>query len=131
MIKATLRRAYQDARVTLGILQFDLSDPFFTLENPFHQDGIDSLIPAGTYKCVPYSSAKFPSAYKVMSVPGRTDILIHVGNFESDTAGCILLGQSAGKLGSKLAVMESKAAMDRFCKILDKQEFMLTIKDPS
>lgn len=31
--------------------------------------------------------------FEVMSVPGHQGILLHVGNFNEDSSGCILLGK--------------------------------------
>ena len=53
----------------------------------------DSCIPAGRYvlERTIYHKHGFPT-FEVTGVPGRSRILIHPGNTEEDTAGCILVG---------------------------------------
>lgn len=63
-------------------------------------------------------------------MPGRSHILIHVGNTTDDTQGCPLIGSRVGVLGGKLAVLASKAAFDEFMAELDGvDEFILGIID--
>ena len=127
----TLIRAFQDWSVTLGMLQIEgvKHAPIFTLENPKRDTHIDSLIPAGTYTCRPYSSEKYPDVYEICDVPGRTYILIHAGNFEADTTGCVLVGLSAGVMKNQAAVMQSRQAMDQLRKLIGDQEFTLQVVD--
>lgn len=129
MREVLIRRAWNDSRATLGMLTIKncTHDPFFTLENPQRYSEADSCIRTGFYECVPYSGTKYKNVYLVKDVLGRSDILIHWGNFESDTLGCILLGNSAGMLGGKPAVMDSKAAFKRFRDIIGDESFDLTI----
>lgn len=69
-----------------------------------------SCIPPGTYDCVAHTSKSFGSCFLVKDVPGRSDILLHVGNWAgmkgvpgvlSDTEGCILPGVSVGVVFDK------------------------------
>ena len=130
-MKLTLVRAFQDVSVTLGMIQIEgvKHAPIFSLENPKRDTKIDALIPAGVYTCKPYSSAKYPDVYEICDVPGRTYILIHAGNFEADTTGCVLVGLSAGILREKVAVMQSKQAMAELLKLIGRQEFTLQVVD--
>jgi len=41
-----------------------------------------------------HESPRFGDSIWVRGVPGRSEILIHAGNFVSDTAGCILVGDT-------------------------------------
>ena len=61
----------------------------------------------GTYNAVVTMSPHLGmETYELQSVPGRTDIRIHIGNYagdvsagmRSDILGCILLGSSIGVL---------------------------------
>lgn len=60
-----------------------------------------SCIKAGNYDVIPHNSPTFGRCFKILDVPDRDDILIHVGNFaassnpktgSSDTQGCQLPG---------------------------------------
>lgn len=53
----------------------------------------------------------------VVDVPDRTDILIHPGNFPSDTLGCILVGQTKGTD----YIGESRAAFDKLWPIIQER----------
>ena len=66
----------------------------------------ETRIPAGTYKLKLREHGGFYTRYtarwswhkgmiEVMDVPGFTDILMHLGNKDDDTAGCILVGNTA------------------------------------
>lgn len=131
MIEVRMQRSFQDKRVTIGMLRVvgQEHDPIYTLENPLRDK--DSCIPAGIYTCVPYTSSKHSDVYEVTDVPGRSYILFHSGNFESDTLGCILVGNISGILLNQPAVMDSKACMDRLKKLLGKNDFRLILSDIS
>lgn len=66
-----------------------------TLELPYVMNltGI-SCIPKGNYTVVPRYSDKYKNHYHVLDVHNRTHILIHVGNYKTQTEGCILIGES-------------------------------------
>jgi hypothetical protein len=104
-------------------------EPIFTLENPLRQTDFDSRIDAGEYICEPYSGTKFKNVYKVMDVPRREDILIHAGNKERDTEGCILLGLTAETMKEEPVVTMSKIAMDYFRDLIGPEKFKLRILD--
>lgn len=54
----------------------------------------ESCIPAGTYSVTKAVSPKFgEGTFKLHEVSGRSNILIHQGNFTRDIEGCILLGE--------------------------------------
>lgn len=118
--------------VTMGMVTVSgrFHKPIFTLENPWLDNKqFMSCIPVGTYHCVPYSGTKYKGVYKVLNVPDRKDILIHWGNWEKDTMGCILLGFGAGMLSRKPAVTNSKIAVKYFKDVLDYQPFDLVIEE--
>ena len=131
MIIVNLTRSYKTDEVTLGMLQVAgvKHPPIFTLENPWKLNKIDiSCIPTGMYLCKPYTSSKYPDVYELQKVTDRSKILIHSGNTEKDTSGCILLGLSAGELNSSPAVLNSRGALKLFRSILGKQDFLIDIK---
>lgn len=129
MIEVFLKRGWSDSRATLGMLTIKdvYHDPFFTLENPARASATDSRIPAGFYNAAPFSSPQHPVAYQVLNVPGRSNILIHPGNFERDTLGCILLGDSLAVLHKDPMVGQSQMAMKRFRQLVGPSLFSLTI----
>jgi len=57
-----------------------------------------SCIPAGKYMCKVRQSDKYGTHLHIQDVPGRSMILMHYGNYNSDTKGCILVGEKFAKL---------------------------------
>lgn len=94
-----------------------------------------SCIPEGTYECAVANSPKFGSVYHLVEVPGRSDILIHHGNFvgdwgvslKSDSEGCILLGRAIGEIAGQKALLSSKDALRAFTSEMDGAPFTLVI----
>lgn len=77
-----------------------------TLEHSFAQedgDGYKPKVPPGTYRCIRGThrlhDLKPFDTFEVMKVPGATGILFHVGNYNKDSEGCILLGSTTGPTG--------------------------------
>lgn len=94
---------------TLGLLFINGKFECYTLEDE-HRDikvKAETRIQAGTYQIKlrtvgPHHtrySKKFPDIHKgmlhVQDVPNFTHILIHIGNDDDDTAGCLLVGDSS------------------------------------
>ena len=125
----TLKRTQHLDNATIGILTIGdiVTDTIFTLENPKRDK--DSRIPAGTYACSPYSGTKYKDVYIIENVPNRSAILFHWGNTEKDTLGCILLGNTLGKIGVDPAIFQSKKCFERFRSIIGNNSFNLTIED--
>lgn len=134
-MEAILFRIKDTGKETLGMLFVFNPDLTFwscyTLERPWLQNQIGiSCIPKGVYKCKMTHSPKFQKmTYQLMSVPNRSAIRIHSGNYNSDIEGCILLGnklQDINKDG-QLDVVNSTATIKAFEKLLNNQDFTLTI----
>lgn len=108
--------------VLTGENEFQLS----TLEHSF--EGKPAL-PYGLYRCQrgKHKLAKMIfsfETFEVMNVPGHTGILFHVGNYNHDSEGCILLGLNA----MDCAVTNSREAFKSFMKAQDGlDEFQLTV----
>lgn len=111
-----LVRYYQNDKRTLGCLSDASRDlVLYTLElaDRRNQQGV-SCIPAGEYQVVQWESPSKGKCLLVKDVPGRENILIHVGNTEKDTEGCILVGMCAGSFNNNISVQQivySKAAL--------------------
>ncbi len=83
-----------------------------------------SCIPPGRYVCRPHKSPSHGDCFIVAGVKGRTDILIHTGNWAGlkkfgalgDTEGCILPGKAVRKIQhssgtSQIGVTASRRTM--------------------
>ncbi len=122
-----LDRAYLTT-CTMGVLSV-IEREFYTIEKPWrNNEKFKSCIPEGTYECVSYTSDKFPDVWEIKEVPGRSDILIHDGNFEQDVEGCIAVGLLISK--TYQMVINSDKAIEMLRSILP-EKFTITIKTRS
>lgn len=68
---------------------------FVTLEPSWKNNAIGkSCIPLGKYNVTPRYSAKYKQHFIVEDTEPRSYILIHIGNYRSNSTGCILVGKS-------------------------------------
>ena len=67
--------------------------------------------------------------FQLMDVPNHTGILFHVGNYNDDSEGCILLGESIGSTTSnQIMIMSSHLAFAKFMSLQGGAEsFYLTV----
>lgn len=125
MTTLRLRRIEQDDHATLGDLFFGDKLIAYTLENRAPKvAGIKepgkSRIPAGTYSLGLRQEGGFYNRYTKrwdwhgpmveILLPGWQYVLIHCGNYHTDTDGCILVGESYGDSDRGLAVWKSRTA---------------------
>lgn len=112
-MKLQLLRIHTDGDYTNGIL-FQVCDDesreflCYTLEDQHQDEKVmhETRIPAGTYKIDFRNVGGFNNRYKkrfkdihkgmleITDVPGFKYILIHCGNTDDNTSGCILVGQT-------------------------------------
>ena len=101
----------------------------YTLEDEFRDEKVmkETRIPAGTYTIDVQPAdtaltlkyrAKYPWFKKhleIKNVPGFMGVYLHIGNFDADTAGCILIGDNADNntIGPG-SISNSTAAFKRF-----------------
>ncbi|MBS2212487.1 hypothetical protein KEM09_13810 [Carboxylicivirga mesophila] len=106
-MKLTVVRYASSTDSTLGMLLIDGVFECYTLEDE-HRDVKkmhETRIDAGTYKLQLRTHGRHHTDYlqkygadwhygmlQVMNVPKFTDILIHIGNTDDDTSGCLLVG---------------------------------------
>lgn len=99
----------------------------FTMELPWDDNIVDqSCIPDGSYTCVPHNSQDHPNTWEVQNVKGRTNVLIHNGNIDSQSLGCILVGSDVGEIDGSTAVLQSVATLNMLRQTIPKT-FTLTI----
>lgn len=110
---------------------------FLTLEHPYSVNPDSQVgatvwgpkLPPGQYRCVrgmhELAGMAHPfETFEVTNVPGHTNILIHRGNFASDSSGCILIGLSR----DQSMITRSREAFSLFMTIQDgTKEFQLTV----
>lgn len=114
-----------------------------TLEHAFNAAAPGYLyqpkLPYGEFKCVRGTHKLHDMVpfwtFEVTGVPGHTGILFHIGNYNADSDGCILLGNhviatEGPEADSKIVKMitESKKAFAKFMALQEGvDEFTLTV----
>lgn len=102
-----LQRIADYSDYTLGLLVINKQAICFTIEDQ-HQDVkkyAETRIPQGIYPLKFRNYGSFHSRYavkfsfhvgmiEICDIPGFSDVLLHIGNTDDDTAGCILPGMS-------------------------------------
>ena len=88
-----------------------------------------SCIPLGTYKVSRRYSAKYGWHFILYDVKDRSFILIHIGNYYTQTNGCILVGNGLKDINKDgyVDVLQSHKTMAKLLEILPKEEFCLEI----
>ena len=88
-----IQRRWFTTQSTIGFLTYR-SFSCYTLELPWHENQrMISCIPVGRYPLALVDSPRFGRPMpEVQGVIERSSILIHPGNWPSDTEGCILVG---------------------------------------
>ena len=132
-----LIRFSQSDKQTLGHLfvrnsKHQVIAVFATLELPWKENNPNiSCVPLGTYQVTKRWSPKFNNHFLVSNVLGRSLILIHSGNFVTQTQGCILLGlyHSDINTNSLLDVVASRAALVRLNDLFTTTNVYLSISD--
>lgn len=111
-MKLVVLRYNSERDYTDGLLYIDDLFECFTLEDEYRTGKVwgETRIPDGTYKVTLRTEGGFHERYTnkfgkdfhkgmlwVRDVPGFEYILIHIGNTDDDTAGCLLVGTTADK----------------------------------
>jgi len=120
----TLERYRSNNNATLGRLYINGVFECYTLEDEHRETKVmhETRIPKGSYqiKLRTFGSfhrrfkVKYPAVHKgmlwIQNVPNFSCILIHTGNTDKDTSGCILVGGKLDELNYKIAAGTSTAA---------------------
>lgn len=123
-LRLTLTRAPSQQQHTFGVLSNSLTGAVYceTME-PGTNDREFPRVPTGFYALEPHSSQKEwigetwalvgenVAHFPTLGVD-RFAILIHPGNVDDDTLGCIIPGMRRGIVNNESAVVQSRVAMD-------------------
>jgi hypothetical protein len=133
VIKGNLTRFIETRTYTMGQLDFSGHEPFYTIELPWNFNMTNtSCIPEAVYNVMPFNWEEdplhhFKRVYEIKDVKDRQNILIHNGNWASDSKGCIIIGMKHGELGGKPAVLDSNLALSMLKSYIGEQPWSLTI----
>lgn len=145
-MRLTVLRYNSEKDYTDGLLMINGEFECFTLEDEFRTKKVrgETRIPNGTYEVKLRNigafnsrySKKFPAIHQgmlhVTDVPNFTHILIHIGNDDEDTAGCLLVGSTADKDKGFIGA-STKAYKDMYRKVvtalLDGEKVMIEYKN--
>lgn len=122
-----LERVLESNKQTLGDFYIldDLDhviEHFRSLELPYLNNRRRvSCIPLGKYIAKKHISPKFGECLWLQDVEGRSEILVHAGNFHTQILGCILIGLSLSDINGDgyLDVTSSRVAMSKLMSLLD------------
>ena len=123
-MKITVDRYLSDNDATLSKVSIDGAFECYGLEDEYREEKIsaETRIPAGTYQVKLRTEGGFHQKYKkrfgvlhrgmlhVQDVPNFKYILIHIGNTDEDTAGCLLVGEHAVSTPEDMRVNASRSA---------------------
>jgi len=134
-MKLKVYRYSSQSRTTLGALHINGEFECYTLEDRHREEKVrgETRIPKGIYNIGLRTvggtherySKKFPSYHKgmlhVLDVPNFKYILIHIGNDESDTMGCLLVGDYANnnKLQKGQLTSSTNAYTKMYMKVIE------------
>lgn len=118
---------------TLSVVYVDQKFQCFGIEDEHREEKIagETRIPKGMYKIKIRDvggfhsrySKKFPKFHQGMleiaDVPNFEYVLIHIGNDEGDTAGCLLVGQNAYTAGKLKNGSSTKAYIEFYKKVIN------------
>lgn len=120
-MRLQLSRFEAVGKATIGLLYVSGKFFCFTLEDKVQEPKVpgETAIPAGTYQIEVGWSDRFQrNMPRLQNVPEFSGILIHWGNSDVDTEGCILVGHSH-EIGRDW-IGTSKPVFDRLYDILSK-----------
>jgi len=121
-------RFVSDADATISRVSVDDKFVCFGLEDEFREEKVvgETRIPDGDYQITLRTEGRFHERYStrfeefhrgmlhIRDVPNFTFILIHCGNTDEDTKGCLLVGSQAITVPRDMRVSASDAAYRKF-----------------
>jgi len=134
-MKAVLIRLTDNGVQTLGVLQvFDGVLKVFeckTLELPWKYNHSEvSCIPVGDYSVKKHLSPSKGECFQIENVIGRSHILIHKGNYNKDTLGCVLVGKNFIDIDKdgQTDISSSSKTMNELLAAMDERFDLLVVK---
>lgn len=137
MVVRLIRRPFTPDGTFGDLIGFDfdyhsLEKPWVDLNGDGQGDPQTSCIsPApgatATYRCEWRESPHHGWCYEITNVLGRSHILIHPANWQTQLLGCIALGKGRGVLNGKPAILRSADAIKEFNDHMARQPFDLNI----
>ncbi len=139
MTRLTLLRDKPEAERTFGVLMHGQLVLCQTME-PGDEDTMAPRVAPGWYRCEPHGWGAEAVRYKQtwalvghdvshFPEPGvkRSAVLLHAGNLDEHTRGCILVGMRRGELNGEPALLDSRVAMDALRDLIGFHPFGLSI----
>jgi len=137
-----VKRYHETKDFTIGKLFVDGVSYGETLEDEGRDVKVmhETRIPTGTYKIKLRTfgghhekyKVKFPESHKGMlwlqDVPGFKDILIHIGNTDDDSSGCILVGKDYANGVLKRSTMAYIDLYKKAAESAEKGELSITVE---
>lgn len=130
---AFLSRKYEEKQTTGHLCLFDGDELIFdckTLEPPWLFNLKNkSCIYESTFLVEKHNSPTYGLCLKIQNVKGRSDILIHWGNYVDNTDGCLLVGRYFKDINGD-GMKDVVYSQDTFNKLIENapEKFRLTIK---
>ena len=108
---------------TFGVFQVQKIFRWPCLE-PYHRENEKNIssIPAGMYRMKRVNSPRFGKTFEICDVFGRTHILIHSGNIDDNTQGCVLIGKQFAFWNDEEGIGRSRQAFKEFMNCMDGHE---------
>ena len=130
-----LYRMDQSSAGTVGRITVDGEFVCYSVEKPWHLNERNiSCIPCGDYDLVWRVSPRFGNRLHVDDVWNRSHILIHPGNWQHETRGCIMpatyVGQVESGENAGCCGRDSRVATEKLERILKGANHTLIISAP-
>lgn len=97
---------------------------FITLEHsyPSNMGNYFPKIPDGSYECIRGMHRLIDmdhdfETFEITGVKGHYDILFHIGNFQDDSSGCVLVGGQIKKTPTVWTIIDSRHSFDEFMEL--------------
>lgn len=126
-METEVQRIVSNRDATIGLLFIDGRFECFTLEDEPRIEKVakETRIPAGRYRVGVRTVGRLHERYNVkfawhrgmleiIGVPNFSAILFHIGNYEHETDGCLLVGSGCTAVPGDFMVTNSTAAYERF-----------------